>query len=109
MECNMTEEVLMLTTGSIETGSTATIRSTDGMGESITAQETGHSKRKRIAKQNTSDALNGCSMVLDSECNKMLKCKRVGCKTQCVSINFAQGITTTYLFFSTTYNVLCWR
>ena len=58
------------------------------MGESMNPQETGRSKRKRIPKQNTSDALNGClcGVVLDSECNEVLK---VGCETQWVSIDFA--------------------
>ena len=60
--------------------------------ESVTRQETGRPKRKQISKQNTSDALNGClyGMVLESECNEVLKCKRVGCETQWVSIDFGQ-------------------
>ena len=77
--------------GVIETESTATIINTHGMGESMNPQETGRSKRKQLPKQNTSDALNGClcSVVLDLECNEVLKCKRVGCETQWVSIDFA--------------------
>ena len=45
-----------------------------------------------VKSKNTSDALNGClcSIVLHSECNGVLKYKRVGCETPWVSISVAQ-------------------
>lgn len=77
--------------GVVEAESTDTRGSIDATGESVPLQETGRSKRKRVPKQNTSDALNGClcGVVLHSGCDGVLKCKRV--------------------IFSTIYNVLRWR
>jgi len=74
--------------GTAKTKSMDTIGSNDIRGENIPAQETSHSKWKCIPMQNTSDTLNGClcSMVLHSECNGVLKCKKIGCETQWVSI-----------------------
>lgn len=77
--------------GVVEAESTDTRGSIDATGESVPLQETGRSKRKRVPKQNTSDALNGClcGVVLHSGCDGVLKCKRAGCETQWVSIGVA--------------------
>jgi len=78
--------------GTAKTESMDTIGSNDAMGENVPVQETGHFKQKHIPMQNTSDALNRClcGVVLHSECNRVLKCKKIGCETQWVSISVAQ-------------------
>ena len=74
------------------------------------SEETGCSKWKHILRQ--MPTLNGflCGIVVDSQSDRVLKCRRLGCETQWVKICSEQEkLQATHLYSSITYIAFHWK